>query len=725
MKTPPFLLFAALVFWGWQSDLLWYGVALAGLLEMSRLIKWRWELEDVDFNRIFSLCVLLVAGLAAYMFTTSEEGGGWSALLHGGANGLRRAQATSAAMISVFRWLPLIFAPFAAAQIYNLRPSVPLTAVSMVLRIRRRRGEGSLAGGYLDISYAYFMFCLFSAGIHPYRATYSYFCGLVVLVLWALRAQRSRRFGWVIWLVGLVAVVGVGFLGQFGISRLEQLIQSLDAGLMARLLRSHTDASMSTTSIGQIGLLKLSPRIVVRLEPERPGMVPNYLREASYRSYSPHNETWYAGVAGNGFVPLQSEADQESWVLLPHKSGNSAVKIACYLNSREGEDHAGVLPLPSGVSQLQHLPMGTVTEVRTNRNGVVQATGAGLLIFDARYGPGATIDSVPDSETVPFNSHPGSGTNQFDLNVPTNELPALRQVIGEMGLTNAMTDEEKRLAVQTFLARNFTYSLWQGRDKQSSAKASPLTKFLLTSRSGHCEYFATATVLLLRTLGIPARYAVGYEVHEVSGTGYVVRERDAHAWCLVWNRQSHVWEDLDTTPGSWVAAEARNASFLDPLSDVQSWLVFQFEKLRWRESNLRQYLLWSITPVIVVLLYFILFKRGGRLRAVAPRGETVSVVWPGLDSVFYRLEKALAARGLPRQPSEALADWLDRALAEPVLASLRLPLGELLFVHYRYRFDPHGLNEEEKRAFVQNAEMVMGQLAKAGVDLGESDLQPQ
>jgi hypothetical protein len=469
---------------------------------------------------------------------------------------------------------------------------------------------------------------------------------------------------------------------------------------MARLLRSRTDPSQATTSIGQIGELKLSPRIVVRLEPERPGMVPNYLREASYRSYNPRGEMWYAGAVGNEFVMLQPEADQASYVLLPHKSTNSAVKIACYLNGREGEDHKGVLPLPSGVFQLENLPYGTVTKVETNRTGVVLATGAGLLIFDARYGPGATFDSLPDA-----------GTNKLDLSVPTNDLPALRQVISEMGLTNAVTDEEKRLAVQAFFARNFTYSLWQGRDKQASANVSPLTKFLLTSRSGHCEYFATATVLLLRELRIPARYAVGYEVHEVSGTGYVVRERDAHAWCLVWNRQSHVWEDLDTTPGSWVAAEARNASFLDPLSDVWTWLVFQFEKLRWRESNLRQYLLWSITPVIVVLLYFILFKRGGRLRAAAPRRETASVVWPGHDSVFYRLEKTLSARGLPRQRSEALADWLDRALAEPVLAPLRVPLGELLIVHYRYRFDPQGLSEAEKAAFNQNAEMAMSQLA--------------
>ena len=47
-----------------------------------------------------------------------------------------------------------------------------------------------------------------------------------------------------------------------------------------------------------------------------------------------------------------------------------------------------------------------------------------------------------------------------------------------------------------------------------------------------CEYFATATVLVLRRLEIPARYATGFSVHEPSGDGYVVRYSDAHARTL-------------------------------------------------------------------------------------------------------------------------------------------------------------------------------------------------
>ena len=160
-----------------------------------------------------------------------------------------------------------------------------------------------------------------------------------------------------------------------------------------------------------------------------------------------------------------------------------------------------------------------------NKTGAVLVAGPGLLIFDAHFGPGATFDSPPDA-----------GTNHLDLLVPTNEVPALDKIISEMNISSA-TEERKLLAVQQFFSGKFSYSLWLGPDKVARTNETALSRFLLQSRSGHCEYFATATVLLLRELGIPARYAVGYAVHEPSGHGYVVRERDAHAWCLVWDEQ--------------------------------------------------------------------------------------------------------------------------------------------------------------------------------------------
>ena len=200
----------------------------------------------------------------------------------------------------------------------------------------------------------------------------------------------------------------------------------------------------------------------------------------------------------------------------------------------------------------------------------------------------------------------------------------------------------------------------------------------------------------------------------VRGTGYIVRERDAHAWCLVWNDATKSWEDFDTTPPSWVAIEGdRSSAIGEWFSDLRSWLGFQFAKFRWGQAHFQQYILWSLVPVLIVLLYYIIFRgRGRRSRAVGKNKAAVPVNWPGLDSEFYQLEKKLAARGVPRQTGEPLSEWLERALAEPAVASLRPLLRELLRLHYRHRFDPAGLDESERAALADKAKAALAELAQ-------------
>jgi hypothetical protein len=230
-----------------------------------------------------------------------------------------------------------------------------------------------------------------------------------------------------------------------------------------------------------------------------------------------------------------------------------------------------------------------------------------------------------------------------------------------------------------------------------------LSRFLLRTRSGHCEYFATATVLLLRRLDIPARYAVGYAVHEASGRKYVVRQRDAHAWCLVWNETARTWQDFDTTPASWVKAEGSRASPMQALSDFWSRVVFEFSKFRWGQTHLRQYFLWVLAPILALLLYQIIFRSSRRQPAQRRQGPGAAAAWPGLDSEFYQIERRMAERGAGRQPSEPLSAWLLRVMTEPALADLQGPLRELLRLHYRYRFDPHGLTQADRQALRREA----------------------
>src|SRR6202044_28053 len=143
-----------------------------------------------------------------------------------------------------------------------------------------------------------------------------------------------------------------------------------------------------------------------------------------------------------------------------------------------------------------------------------------------------TLDSAPSTN---------------DLMVPKEEKRGMDQVVAQLAVDHC-TDAQKIIAITHYFAANYQYSLWQGNPTLRHTNDTDLSIFLLQTHSGHCEYFATATVLLLREMHIPARYAVGYYVHEASGHHYVVRERDAHAWCMVWDFTAKTWQTLDTTP---------------------------------------------------------------------------------------------------------------------------------------------------------------------------------
>ena len=100
---------------------------------------------------------------------------------------------------------------------------------------------------------------------------------------------------------------------------------------------------------------------------------------------------------------------------------------------------------------------------------------------------------------------------------------------------------------------------------------------------------------------------------------------------------------------------------------------------------------------MLALLLYQIIMRARKQRKISNKSETKTfVAWPGLDSEFYQLEKKLIARGLPRNPGETLTAWLQRAARDPKLAELLDSIRELLRLHYRYRFDPQGLNKSER-----------------------------
>jgi hypothetical protein len=688
MKTPPLLLGAALLFWGWETGHFAVAMAMAVVIESPHWIKARWDFADEDFRRIWVFCALLFLGVAVFAFTSS---GGIVDLreLLDNPNTLaqRSAGAASARAVAVWlRWAPLAFFLFVAAQAFSSGEGIPPETISLLLRRRWQKarwlGRPVPPPRSVNVTYPYFLVCLFAASFRT-REDSSFFWGLCVLLSWAVWSARSRRFGLVVWAVSMAVAIGLGYCGGRGVGRLYRILEDYNFSWLTRSPGGGADLLQSKTAIGRIGLLKGSSSIVIRVEPKEGTMAPALLREASYRTYKV--EVWYSENTRDRLEPVVSpDPTRTSWLLLPEKTNTETVTLGCYLPAPHG-----LLPLPTGSGRLESL---SAWSVEKSQLGAVVVQGPGLVVFDALYGPGETIDSPPADE---------------DKNVPRAEANALDQVIGELHLKEHDRKQALR-SLSAFFQDKFTYRMWQPEPVLMRTDETPLSRFLLRTRGGHCEYFATATVLLLRRLQIPARYAVGYAVHERSGRNYVVRSRDAHAWCLVWNENMRTWQDFDTTPAVWVDAEGKRASPMQALSDFWSLVGFEFSKFRWGQTHLRRYILWGLLPVLGLLLYQIVFHR--RRRSVSTQRGPSATQWPGLDSEFYQIERELAARGLKRQPSEPLSAWLLRLLGDRALEQVRSRLHELLQLHYRYRFDPQGLTQSERDTLRREAQGCLARL---------------
>ena len=220
----------------------------------------------------------------------------------------------------------------------------------------------------------------------------------------------------------------------------------------------------------------------------------------------------------------------------------------------------GILKLPTGTFQIEKLAVGILTFNQFGALKVVE--GPDLITYQALFSPRGVVDSPP---------------NERDLFVPPDEMPVISKLAQELELAS-LSPNDVFQRVSAFFQEHFSYSL---KLSQQAQPITPLADFLLNSRTGHCEYFATATVLLLRAAGIPARYAVGYSVDRLDKEGQwtLVRGRDAHAWALVY--LNGAWQDFDTTPSSWRQIEDQAVSPFGFLSDL--WSRWMFALSEWRE----------------------------------------------------------------------------------------------------------------------------------------------
>ncbi|MDQ6984143.1 MAG: transglutaminase-like domain-containing protein, partial [Ghiorsea sp.] len=260
--------------------------------------------------------------------------------------------------------------------------------------------------------------------------------------------------------------------------------------------------------------------------------------------------------------------------------------------------------------------------------------------YDVYYQHGYALDTEIKRSDLDASKHEVSAVAQFA------KSHNLYQIKYEQGAGKAI-----EVLHQVFL-RDFMYITWL-QQPQSKHQQTPLSRFLLEDKQGHCEYFATATVLVLRELGIPARYALGYSMSEWDADNkmYVVRGRDAHAWAVA--QVDGQWVAVDNTPPNWFALENANQSQLQGLWDWFSDVGFTFKKWRYGDSETEK--IWWYA-LLLVLFVFLAIRVLRRVKTQAFQQEEQTKA----DENWLKLEHALADVGLGRKAGETVRQWLQR-----------------------------------------------------------------
>jgi transglutaminase-like putative cysteine protease len=279
---------------------------------------------------------------------------------------------------------------------------------------------------------------------------------------------------------------------------------------------------------------------------------------------------------------------------------------------------------------------------------------------------------------------------------------------------------EKARAIETYL-RSYTYN---DDIEAPPPDRDPVEYFLYDIREGYCDYYASAMVVMLRSLGIPARTVSGYAEgrYDEESRLYYISERDAHTWVEVYF-PGYGWIEFEPTAGETQLNRPSGASAdesglmpedLDPSSSEllpeEQFLDEQMPQdpgapLPQEESFIqeaadmttRNWWFWAlVTPVVLGIgLWFI-----RRTKVNGPAGFD-----PELPPIFYeRLQRWAERLGLAGPASHTpyeQAQHLSRALPEG-----RAPITSITEQYVRYRFSRRDLNTHMTASAIPPAPVV-------------------
>jgi hypothetical protein len=289
-------------------------------------------------------------------------------------------------------------------------------------------------------------------------------------------------------------------------------------------------------------------------------------------------------------------------------------------------------------------------------------------------------------------------------------------------------DDEKARVIERYLKENLEYDLTTVFEEKHEKM---LSEFLFEKKRGHCEYFASSMVVLLRASGVPSRLVTGYAAKRYNPvTGYYeVRELDAHAWVEAYLPDDG-WVTFEPTPTFSPPCKVRRhfvlAGLLDYLEDHVRTLIQIHSEDGWvtllqRILALAKRLLmllnqfwnllkhlgsslwnwfrqdgWKVLIALVLggvgvygmaRLFSPVFRKW-QSRGMRSKGPTPFIFW-----CYFAMERIFAKRGLPRLLHHSPREYQEALSAKFKNAAPQINKITALFQKARY--SPFPITKED------------------------------
>jgi hypothetical protein len=305
-----------------------------------------------------------------------------------------------------------------------------------------------------------------------------------------------------------------------------------------------TSLAADRVELDSFGAAKKSDRVILRMSAEPSALLGRALRlrEAVFTEY--RSGVWTRSPYGRSFRGTPDVALGH-----PRPGERMAGRISIELNLFTN----GFLFLPYGAVGLEldrgfpaSLPDGVV-QLASRRRAVQYAVS--VRSERAQRGPGA---SAIDPSSVP---------------------PAIREYAAK--LTGDLSDPVAiARRIQDNFASNFVYTL-----DPPPFEGDPLVHFLLRSRAGHCEFFASAAAMMLASRGVPARLVTGSYGGELGllSRSIVVRAGNLHAWVEA-DFDGMGFSVLDPTPPAGIPPATSRVSFWKRLTGIAREIEFFYDR---------------------------------------------------------------------------------------------------------------------------------------------------